>query len=483
MAGTLALLPQIGHAFSCPHLDSDVARAMQGWQVPGLALGAVRNDQVVAIGTYGVRDLDTEAPVMATTLFGVGSLTKSVTALGIATHALEGGPALDAPVVRLLPYFPPGITLRHLLSHSAGWPRHDALWYLDAYGMDGLARRLAQLPRFAAAGEAFQYNNITYAAAGRAQQTVTRLPWSIWIAARILDRAGMEGTKATISAFRAAANRATGHYPSDRGRLTIPLRETDPVAPAAGLYTHLNDMLRYLQVLSNEGRVGDLQAVPTEAVRALITPQADAGNRKYGLGLNLSEWRGLRMAYHPGFIDGFGAHIAILPARRAGVVVLTNMSGETPTARIVSQTLLDCLMDVPRTDWIARFGGGRARPKPKPPAPAPVPLNRAAASYGGNFTHPAYGTLTFSPNADGTKLVGRFHWRLFYLDYAGNDRWRLGETKWPLRDGLHFTFGGHRSDGFASVAAPLADGPTYRHAAGPLIFSRTLLPSPVPEPF
>jgi hypothetical protein len=91
------------------------------------------------------------------------------------------------------------------------------------------------------------------------------------------------------------------------------------------------------------------------------------------LGLRVSKWRGEQLAFHPGFIDGYGARISVLPGRKAGVVVLTNMSGQTPVARIVSQIVLDCLTGAP-PDRLDR--PLRRRPKTaKPHARALFPCN------------------------------------------------------------------------------------------------------------
>lgn len=445
---------------------------MDGWQVPGLALGFVQDGSVTLARTYGIRDIETQKPVRPDTLFGIGSITKSVTALTASITADDGGPLLDQPLRPLLGYLPPHLTLRHLLSHSSGWPRHDALWYLDSYSRDGLSRRLASLPVFARPGAAFQYNNVTYAVAGQALQQATAHPWEQMVRRRILRPAGMTDSVTTVSGFRSMANRATGYFPGDEGRIPIDLRDTDPVAPAAGLYAPLTDMVRYLNLLASRGRLDGRQVVSAKAVDELFAPAANAGNRRYGLGLNLGHRRGERIAWHPGVIDGFGARISVLPDRRAGVIVLTNMSGRTPVAQIVSQTLLDCYLKAPPTDWVARFGTRRPAASSKPPVLIRVAPDRAPAAYTGHFSHPSYGDLILSAGPDGTTLSGLYHRRALTLEYAGSDSWRLTETHWPLREGLLFQFSDAQNGLFRQFTTPLADGPTYRHKAGPLLFKR-----------
>ncbi|MDA0662121.1 MAG: serine hydrolase, partial [Proteobacteria bacterium] len=387
LAGTCTLADPADAAFACPHLAEDARRAMTGWQVPGLAIGIVRDGATARRLTVGVRDAESGAPVTAKTMFGTGSLTKSLTALGAVLAARENLVGLDRPVRQVLPTFPTGVSLRHLLSHTAGWPRHDALWYLDRYSRTELAEKLSLLPRFALGGRSFQYNNVPFATAGVALERATGTPWHDWIRARILAPAGMMDAVTMLAGFRQNANRATGYFPADESRIALALRDTDPVAPAAGLYAHLDDMLRYLTLFATDGTIAGKRILPAAAFPILRTPIT----ARYGLGLRLGSWNGQDLAFHPGFVDGYGARLSFLPASRSGVIVLSNMSGETPAAQIVSQTALDCLTDAPRTDWVARFGHRRAKAETISPRPPPQTTDRDAAAYTGTYDHAAYG--------------------------------------------------------------------------------------------
>ena len=450
-------------AFVCPHFEDDAKRAMDGWQVPGMAIGILPTTGPPLFRVYGVEDIESREPVTTKTIFGTGSLAKSVTALAITASDLS----LDTEPHQSISYFPNGISMRHLLSHTAGWARHDALWYLNAYDRKKLSIKLGLLPRFSHPGQVFQYNNVAFAAAGVAVEQLFNTNWHDWIQAVVLRPAGMTGAVTRYPVFREHPSRAAPYFPAHEGRITLALRDTDPVAPAAGLYAHVEDMVSYLRLLTQRGKISGQQIVPAEAVDEIMKPVTP----RYGLGFRLTTWRGERLVFHPGFIDGYGARLSLLPDQKAGVVVLSNMSGETPTARIVSQAALDCLIGAPFTDWVARFGHRRKLTEPIPPVPPSSPLDRPVAHFAGTFEHPAYGTFSFSTRRKAT-LSGTFHGREFQLSYAGGNRWRLTETHWPLRKGLIFSFADLTNDEFQTLKTPLADGPTYRHNAGPLTFKR-----------
>src|SRR5215207_5465010 len=86
-------------------LDRWVARALQTFEVPGIALTVVKDDQVVVARGFGVRKLGEPAPVDARTLFGIASNTKAFTATALGLLVEENKIEWDAPVVRYLPGF------------------------------------------------------------------------------------------------------------------------------------------------------------------------------------------------------------------------------------------------------------------------------------------------------------------------------------------------------------------------------------------
>ena len=121
-----------------PDLDRWVARALQTFEVPGIALTVVKDDQVVVAKGYGVRKLGEPTPVDARTLFGIASNTKAFTATALGLLVEENKIEWDAPVVRYLPGFAMWdpfvtreLTVRDLLVHRSGLGlgAGDLLWW------------------------------------------------------------------------------------------------------------------------------------------------------------------------------------------------------------------------------------------------------------------------------------------------------------------------------------------------------------------
>ena len=198
---------------------------MKGWWVPGLAIGIVDRGKTVFRRGFGVSDTVSMAPVSAKTLFGIGSVSKSMTALSFAVSHAQKELSLDTPINIVLPYFPDGITLKHLLSHTAGWPRHDALWYLNAYDRHELPRRLALLPKFSRPGRSFQYNNVPFSAVGEFLTEFAGIPWDDWVRSTVLSPAGMTDALTDVSVFW---NCAAARIPSSQSAKSPSAREPRP---------------------------------------------------------------------------------------------------------------------------------------------------------------------------------------------------------------------------------------------------------------
>jgi CubicO group peptidase (beta-lactamase class C family) len=114
--------------------DALMLRLMSTHNVPGSALALIKDGSIVLEKGYGFRDLAAHAPVTTATLFNIGSISKSFTALGVAQLVDEHQVDLEAPVIRYIPDLrlsdpqaTQAVTLRQLLSHTSGLPA-DEQW-------------------------------------------------------------------------------------------------------------------------------------------------------------------------------------------------------------------------------------------------------------------------------------------------------------------------------------------------------------------
>src|SRR5215813_1728907 len=119
--------------------DQYVQEAMQSWNCPGVAVAIVQGDEVLHHGAFGLRDVENSLPMTEDTRFAMASVTKSFTAMSIALLVDDGKLEWDKPVCEYIPefllndeYVTRHVTVRDMLSHRSGLPRHDfAAWRND----------------------------------------------------------------------------------------------------------------------------------------------------------------------------------------------------------------------------------------------------------------------------------------------------------------------------------------------------------------
>ena len=188
-----------------PDIDKLFAAFAERNRVPGIAYGVLVDGQLVHSGTVGFRELATRAPVTADTVFRIASMTKSFTALCILKLRDEGKLSLDDAADRFVPElanlkYPstdaPKLTIRHLLTHSAGFPE-DNPWGDQqlAASEEEFTRMLAGgIPFSTAPGTNYEYSNYGFAILGRIVSRVSGMPYATYLHANILTPLGLAAT-------------------------------------------------------------------------------------------------------------------------------------------------------------------------------------------------------------------------------------------------------------------------------------------------
>src|SRR5688500_786017 len=197
-------------------LDADIARAVQDWRIPGLAISIVKDDSVVFSKGYGVRELGKPGAVDAGTRFAIGSTTKAMTAVALGMLVDEKKVRWDEPVITYLPGFRVGdpyvtreLTVRDLLTHRGGLGNADQLWSAADYTPEEISRRVATLQPAYSLRSGFIYQNIMYAIAGDVVAAASGMPWATFLRTRIFTPLGMTATEPTLTALAGQANVAT----------------------------------------------------------------------------------------------------------------------------------------------------------------------------------------------------------------------------------------------------------------------------------
>ena len=328
--------------------DALITKAVKDWQIPGLAIAVVKDDQLVFAHGYGVRELGKPDLVDTHTLFAIGSTTKAMTAALVGMLVDEKKVAWDAPVTTYLPWFQlkdPSVTreltVRDLLTHRAGLGTADYLWFGHDNSTEEILRRVRLIDPVYPVRSRFIYQNIMYAAAGAVVEAASGKPWAEMIRTRIFEPLGMRETIPTAGTLSRQINVASPHALVDGRVRVIETVTSEAIAAAGGVWSSAGDMAKWMQFLLDGGRVGGKSGTRllSEPVFAeLFRPQAIAPYdfypttrltkphwMTYGLGWFQQDYHGRAIDFHTGSLDGMVTIHGLIRDEQLGVYVLSNL--------------------------------------------------------------------------------------------------------------------------------------------------------------
>lgn len=375
-----------------PAIDRIIHEFAEQAKVPGFGYGIIVDGKIVAMSVAGSRELSPMSLVDTSTVFRIASMSKSFAAVSILQLRDAGKLSLDDPAEKYVPElsglrYPttdsPKLTVRLLLSHSAGFPE-DNPWGDQQLSVSN--ERMAEMmrggiPFSTAPGTAYEYSNFGFAILGRIVANVSGMPYPQYLRERVLGPLGMNVTTLEAAAVP-PARLAHGYRRQDGAWLEEPQLADGAFGPMGGMLTSISDLgrwvgfmldawpardgaetgplrrssLREMQQVSRYGGATTAR-IPTTAAVTL-----SAGGYGYGLAVRQTCLFRISVA-HSGGLPGFGSHMRWLPEYGVGIVALGNLT-YTNWGPVAEQALT----------LLAQTGGL----VPRQPEPAPVLSERRA---------------------------------------------------------------------------------------------------------
>ena len=438
--------PAAAPAAQAPAFDlaADVKRTMATFDVPGIAIAIVKDGKVVAAQGFGVRKLGEPAPVDGQTIFEIASNSKAFTAAALAMLVDEGKLAWDDPVTRHLPdfrmydaYVTHEMTVRDLLVHRSGLGlgAGDLLWWpTTQFTTDEIIERLQYIRPATSFRNSYAYDNLLYIVAGKIIAQKAGKPWGDAVRERILKPVGMNTTTTSLAENAGNANVSNAHSKINGKAAPVKAMPVANAVGAVGINTNAEDLARWMNVLLDQGRIGkdasgqDVRLFSEKQSREMWTAQtpikisepkpALAATRPnfyaYGLGFQLRDYKGRKLAMHGGALQGFYSRVLLVPEEKLGIAILTNAeSGGSLSA--LQYRLLDQYMGIAPADWIKIIGDMEKEAYEKDQAAQKkASATRAGKSqpslpmtaYDGEYQDAWYGLMTIRP--EGKKRVMSF---------------------------------------------------------------------------
>ena len=314
---------------------------------PGAAVAVVSGDRIVYVKGLGVSNVETGTPVEPEMLFRTGSVGKMFTAALLTSLAEEGKIKLDEPIGKYVRGLSPKlsrVTSQQLLSGTAGLIDGEPLYGpQDESALAKTVRSWNDDIFFLEPGKLYSYSNLGFIIAGLVAEEIGSKSYADLMSERIFAPLGMKSTtfRPTMAMTRPLSQ---GHDSDSNSKPVVhrPFVESTASWPAGFTYSNVYDLARFAIAFMNGGKIDGRQVLSPAVIAMMSTPHADIlgenpsgwpRNGKYGYGLIIQNYRGVRMVWHGGSIAGFGAMFVMAPQQRFAVIILCNK-----TARWMFQT-------------------------------------------------------------------------------------------------------------------------------------------------
>jgi CubicO group peptidase (beta-lactamase class C family) len=423
-----------------------VEKMLDATGAPGCAVAVVRDGEVVYLQGFGVREKGKPEKVTPDTVFPIASCSKAFTATALAALADDGKLRWDDKVRDHLDSFrladelaDRDVTVRDLLCHRTGMPRHDVLWAGRDTDTAEVIRRWGQARPSTSFRSKWEYANVPFTAAGVVAGRLDGSDWAGAVKTRILQPLGMDHSSCTWKEGTAAPDHATPHYYGLDGSVSpIEWDRIDHAGGAGCVNSTARDMAAWLRFQLAGGKFDGRRLLRERTLKETHTPQMllipdgpfavyfpphVTRFASYGLGWFVHDYRGVTCVSHGGTLTGFRAQCVLVPEKKVGVVVLCNLRPSF-VCEAVSKAALDALLGLPAEDWCAfhqarlkeadeRVAEGRKKraadrkPDTKPSLPP--------AGYAGEYAEPAYGRAAVA--AEDGALVVRWGKLVFRLEH------------------------------------------------------------------
>jgi len=316
-------------------LEKVVLYELKETNTPGATVAIISGDRIIYKKAFGISNVETGAPMTPEMLFRIGSTTKMFTALALVTLAEQGKLKLDEPIGKHVNGLNPriaGLTAHQLLTHTSGMIDEAPMYGdHDDSAMGRTIRSWKEDQLFTEPGKIISYSNPGYWLAGFTSESISKKPFADHMSESIFKPLGM-----TSSTFRPTVAMtyplAQGHNASGRTAPTVvrPFADNSASWPAGSMFSNVLDLSRFIIAFMNDGKLDQKQVLSPQVIAKLSTPQVSIPSQpaaKYGYGLMISTYRGVRVVEHGGSRSGYGSVIKMAPDHRFAVIVLGNRTG------------------------------------------------------------------------------------------------------------------------------------------------------------
>lgn len=309
----------------------EIVKTVVGEHDAGVAVAVIKDGQLAHGKGYGLANLEWSIPVQPDTVFGLASLTKQFTATAILLLEQQGLLRLEDPVTRFLPNYPTQghtITVAHLLTHTSGIVPYNeidnffALYLRKQFSHEEILALFQDLPLEFAPGTRYKYNNSGYYLLGMIIEILSGKKYEQFLQEQIFAPVGMQDTHYMWNEV-VIPRRAGGYVKIEQGYRIVPYLDMTIPFSGGAIGSTLTDLVRWDAALEQG------QVLSKPLLKRMYTPTllANGTTTEYGFGWGVGDYRGHRVVYHQGEINGFLTFLARFLDDAVTVILLSNANG------------------------------------------------------------------------------------------------------------------------------------------------------------
>ncbi len=339
--------PQINPIVKALALEYDqyIQEKMLNRHIPGAAICIVKDDKIVYLKGYGIKDITTSDSVGIHTVFRLGSVSKSIAATLTGILVQDSLINWDNTVKSYLPDFrlkteasTNELNIKHVLSHTTGLIRHSYTNYIeDGKSLEEMIPELSNVNLIGPPGSVYSYQNLAYSLIDPIIETSTGMDYETTLEEKLFKPLNMKNSSASYESIINNPDIAYPHHYYKGGlRKSRITKKYYNAAPAGGVNASIWDMANFLIAINGQKswviEQSTLDELFAPQVNTYIKYQYFGGWPKmrksyYGLGFRILDYGNKKVVYHGGYVNGYKSGMAILPEENIGICILTNYSG------------------------------------------------------------------------------------------------------------------------------------------------------------
>ena len=367
-------------AFNSEDVDTLVNDVLTTFNVPGAAVGVIKDGKVLLNKGYGRQDVNKALAIDSKTLFKIASTTKAFTAAALAILVDQEKITWESKVVDIIPNFAlyddwvtKEFTIADLLTHRSGLARFAGdlmLWPEPAgFSRDEIINNLKFLKPASGFRSEYAYDNLLYIVAGEVVANVTGMSWENFVEKNIFMPLQMSRCFAGAVPAKQMTNIAQPHGLINNKPTIIKRNQTyhkdSVMAAAGGIKCSVNDLLTWVETQLNQGTSpAGVKIFSEQQSKAMWQPHTilsvsdndkkydNTNFKSYALGWRLADMHGYKRVSHTGSLSGNLSYITMIPELDLGVIVLINQNSSYARSAIMS-SIVQSFMDVEQRDWLA----------------------------------------------------------------------------------------------------------------------------------